>query len=173
MQTEYRRLKFGLISANVRIPQVDSYEQILISYVKTSNEYLLQTEVEPTIDIFRIAREYVGPSFKNWLLANFENGIGARASLVRAILTWIKDDSSIKLVIGEINRDLNRLCNLKNINDQLVLPIVYSTDFKQTKGLNFDLVTDKHFFDLLAGIGPELTAILLLSLDGINSTKER
>lgn len=172
MRDEYRRLKFGCCPADWRQPQVEASEQILLSYLKTSKGFGLTRDVPATLEIFTIAKQFVGKNFQSWLIANYNNGSGARAPLVRAIVTWAKGKISSRYLIGEVRRDFGRIDFVPPVELQLAQPIVYNdTEIGHDESLDFSGVSDRHFFELIAVLGPELTAHLLLSLNGIRYKK--
>lgn len=166
---EFRRLRFGTVPSTFTDAQVISAERFLVSYVRSCSQVSILTEIEPTLEVFQLARLYIGSSFKNWLVANYANGSGVRASFCKAIAAWAKGTLSDKAVIAEIKRDLNRLSFINENYGQLPAPIVYeeNVNTNEQEQIGLTSVTDKTFFDLLALIGPELTAYLCLSLNGV------
>lgn len=172
MRDEYRRLKFGCCPADWRQPQVEASEQILLSYLKTSKGFGLTRDVPTTLEIFGIAKQFVGKNFQSWLIANFNNGTGARAPLVRAIVVWSKSKISSRYLIGEVRRDLGRIDFIPPVELQLSQPIVYNDlPVNGEESVDFSGIADRHFFEMIAVLGPELTAHLLLSLNGIRYKK--
>lgn len=171
MRNEYRRLKFGSVPVEWRQPQVESAEQILISYLRSSGSFELAGDATPAIEIFAIAKQYIGKSFSHWLIANFNGGVGVRASLVRRIVAWVDGKVSYKAITSEVRRDMNRLDFLRAENPQLAIPIVAEPDLSGDSSLDFSRIKDRHFFEMLAVLGPELTANFLLSLNGIRFHK--
>lgn len=166
MQNEFRRLKFGVVPSEFRGPQVDSCEQVLISYIRTAHDYSLQTDINATVEIFSYARKYIGKSFQEWLIANYNNGTGSRAGLVRRIVSWIEGKVTKQAITGEVKRDLNRIAYLDE-GAQLATAFIFDNSPSPNCNVNFAIVKDRHFFEILAILGPELTAQFLLSLNGI------
>lgn len=172
MHDEYRRLKFGLVPVVWRQPQVDASEQILMSFLRTFRSFDMGNKVTPTLEVFGIAKQYVGNDFRNWLIANYNNGIGVRASLAKIILSWVNGKVSSPYVIQEVKRDLNRLDFLTPADPQLSQPVIYDGRPGTNAGvLDFSPVKDRHFFEFITVLGPELTAHLLLSFNGIRFQK--
>lgn len=173
MPNEYRRLLYGVVPLTLSNEQLEQSEQILISYLRTARDFSLMTDVNSSIEIFKIAKSYVGTSFKDWLIANFNNGVGTRASLVRRIIAWIEGKVSFKAVTSEVRRDLNRIDFLDKDDPQLVTPFIWhnNPNDKSQSNLDFSKVEDKHFFEMLSIMGPELTANFLLSLNGYRFNK--
>lgn len=172
MRDEYRRLKFGCCPVDWRQPQVEASEQILLSYLKTSKGFGLTRDVPTTLEIFGIAKQFVGKNFQSWLIANFNNGTGARAPLVRAIVVWSKGNISSRYLIGEVRRDLGRIDFIPPVELQLAQPIIYNdAPVNGEEKVDFSKVSDRHFFEMISVLGPELTAHLFLSLNGIRYKK--
>lgn len=166
---EYRRLRFGVVPVSLTDAQIISAERFLISYVRSCSQITVLTEVEPTLEVFQLAKLYIGSSFKHWLIANYSNGSGVRSSFCKAVATWSKGELSDKAVIAEIKRDLNRLSFITENYGQLPAPVIYdiNVDYNMQEQIGLNNIADKTFFDLLALIGPELTAYLCLSLNGV------
>lgn len=171
MRNEYRRLKFGNVPVEWRAPQVEASEQILISYLRTAASFDLMADSTSAIEVYALAKNYIGKSFKDWLIANFNGGVGVRSSLVRRIVTWIEGKVSYKAITSEVRRDMNRLDFLRPENPQLATPIMYDDVPSGDSILDFSKVKDRHFFEMIAVLGPELTAHFLLGLNGIRFQK--
>lgn len=171
MQNEFRRLKFGLVPADMREPHIESAEQILISYLRTCGAGNLMSDSVSAIEVYSIAKRYIGKNFKNWVLANFNSGVGVRASLARKLVLWADNKTYMKGITGEVRRDLNRLDFLKTSNPQLQTQIIYDDTPGGSSTIDVSNVTDRLFYEFITGMGPELTAHFLLSLNGIRFSK--
>lgn len=168
----FKRLQFGSVPVNFTTPQIDTTEQILISYLRGTSHVAVLLDTEATLEIFKLSRQYVGSNFRNWLIANYSNGSGTRAALCRAILNWVTGKVSSKAVTSEVRRDLNRIDFLKTTQDQVQVPFLYNGDEEApNQNVSFDAIEDRHYFEFLGLLGPELTAHFLLSLDGIRFVK--
>lgn len=169
---EFKRLKFGLVPIGFIQPHINDAEKTFISYLKSCGGTDIQYDVNVTTEIFKLAHKYVGSNFKNWLIANFSNGSGARASLCKAILNWSNGEVSSKAVTSEINRDFSRIDFLNSYQEQLEVPYIYKKDGQLNTNVSFDKITDRNFYEFLALIGPELTAHFCLSLNGVRFKTE-
>lgn len=170
MLTKFRQLKFGYTPIDFRQQQTDAAEQILISYIRSAAKFDMLTNVPATLEVFGLAKQYIGPSFREWMIFNFGGGAGMRAAFVRRIHAWIVGTTSARTVTNAVRLDLNRLQFLSD-EGQLKLPTVFpAIDPTAPTTLNFNLVEDRHFFEMIAVLGPELTARFLLSLNGIRTT---
>lgn len=171
--TAFRRLRFGVGPFDFTEAQVINAERFLISYVRSCQQISVLIEVGPTLEVFQLAKAYIGQNFKQWLEANYNNGSGVRAGLCRAIAAWHHQKLSDKGLIGEVKRDISRLAFINDIYGQLPQPEVFSADpascETQPQITTFDGITDKTFFELLALLGPELVAHLCLSLNGVKA----
>lgn len=164
---EYKRLKFGLAPVDFIQPHINDAEKIFISYLKTCGGTDVQYDINATMEIFKLANKYIGPNFRDWLIVNYSNGSGPRASLCKAILSWVNGDVSTKAVTTEIQRDLSRIDFLNSYQEQLEIPYIYRSAGQLEGNITFDKIIDRNFYDLLALIGPELTAHFCLSLNGV------
>lgn len=168
----FKRLKFGSVPISFTTPHIDTTEQILISYLRTTSYTGVLLDTEAALEVFKLSRAYIGSNFRNWLIANYANGSGARAALCKAIVNWTKYRVSGKAVTSEIRRDLNRIDFLKSTQDQVQFPILYNgSEDNDGPDVSFDGIEDRHYFEFLSLLGPELTAHFLLSLDGIRFSK--
>lgn len=168
MPNEFRYLRFGLVDSSFNDKELEVTERILRSYLRTAASMNMDNHVESAMEVFTLAKQYIGKDFSAWCSANYRNGGGARASLIKIIKLWIAGEVSGKLVISEIKKDVNRIEFLENDEEVLDPAIIYNDREFSNVSLKFNDVTDAHFFGLLALLGPELTAIFLLSLNGIN-----
>ena len=174
MRNEFRRLKFGMVPVEWRQPQIDASEQTLISYLRASKDFSLLGDISSSLEVFTLAKQYIGSNFRDWLIANFNHGSGARASLVRRIVAWVKGGIPVRGLVSEIHRDIKRISFLQGVDPQLQIPIVFQNnpnDQTATSDLDFSIIEDRHFFELIAALGPELTAKFLLTLNGIIQAK--
>lgn len=168
MSKLFKQLKFGMAPVTITPAKLAAREQILISYIRTCGSFYAQVDVEATAEIFGIAKEYVGRSFKLWVLANYMGGSGARAPLCRHIAAWVNGQIPGRIVIDSVRRDLDRLNFLNTPQEQVQSPIVSNLDENRyDNNTDFSNINDSHFFALLALLGPELTAHFCLSLSGI------
>lgn len=172
MATEFKYLKFGLVPVAFDAGTLENSERIIKAFLNSFNAFQLLDDASSHKEIFAVTRRYVGPNFRNWLIVNFRNGGGARKELVRKIVGYIDGRLSGRHVISQLKIDFNRIQNLSHNNETIGTPIIYDSyqesrnQFK-VEDVDFSLIEDRHFYDIMALIGPELAAKLCLSLDGI------
>lgn len=177
MPNLFKQLKFGLAPVTITPEKLAAREQVLISYIKTCCSNSAQYDVEACVEVFNIAKEFIGQDFKLWIIANYKNGAGARAPLCKAITHWVSGKAHGRTVVETLRRDLDRLNFLKNNEEQVQTPITHHLKTKHMgdyageehvrSNIDFNVIKDRHFFEFLALLGPELTAHFCLSLDGI------
>lgn len=172
MATEFKYLKFGLVPVTFDASTLENSERIIKSFLNAFNAFDLLDDASAHKEIFVVARRYVGPNFRNWLIVNFRNGGGARKELARKIVGYVTGRLSGRAVISQLKIDFNRIQNLSVNNETIRTPIIYDarqesrTHFK-VEDVDFSVIEDRHFYDFMALIGPELAAKFCLSLDGI------
>lgn len=170
MHNEFRYLKYGLVPIDLDDKTLDRNEQILISYLRTAASFQLLLDTESSLEVFEIAKSYIGKNFANWLTANYRGGHGARALLCKTLLLWEKSKVSDRAILDSVVRDLNHIDFLKKTETGLNNVIGYDTTFPSST-LDFSKVKDELFFNFIAFLGPEMTAKFLLSLNGIKFVK--
>jgi len=172
MATEFKYLKFGLVPAAFDNGILENNERIIKAFINSWNSGLLQTDISAHAEVFGITKRYIGESFRNWLIVNFRDGGGARRELARKIAGYLNGRMSGSTVITQLKIDLNRIQNMSNNGDPIPQPIIY--DVQQgaatrfvVEDVDFSNIEDRHFYDVMALIGPELAAKFCLSMDGI------
>lgn len=172
MATEFKYLKFGLVPVNFDAGILENSERIVNSFLNSFNSYKLINDASSHAEIFIIARQYIGENFRNWLIVNFRHGGGARKELARKIVGYIAGRLPGSTVIGQFKIDLNRIQNLSKNAEVIRTSIIYdqydeSRNNFRVEDVDFSIVENRHFYDIMALIGPELAAKFCLSMDGI------
>ncbi|QDB70268.1 hypothetical protein CF8_0100 [Aeromonas phage CF8] len=171
MAKDFRHARFGLVPIELTDARMEGNEQILKSFLKTFNTFSLLSNADSHAEVFSIAKEYIGDDFRNWCYVNFRMGSGARKELVRKMVGYINGTISFKSINGQLRQDFNKL-NIARPGTQIQVPIIYDEydprrDQFKVEGVDFSNIEDRHLYDILAAMGPELTAKFLLSLDGV------
>ena len=172
MATEFKYLKFGLVPIDFDSNTLENSERIINSFLSSFNSYNLMDDASAHLEIFSITRRYIGANFKNWLLVNFRDGGGARKELARKIVGYINGKFGGNVVINQLKIDFNRIQGISKNGEVIRTSIIYNeynesrNQFK-VEDVDFSVVEDRHFYDFLALIGPELAAKFCLSMDGI------
>lgn len=172
MTIEFKYLKFGLVPATFDNGILESNERVIKSFLKSWYSGLLHTDTAAHAEIFGITKRYIGESFRNWLIVNFRNGGGARRELARKITGYITGRLSGSIVITQLKIDLNRIQGMSVNGDSIPQPIIYDSaqsraDRYVVEDVDFSQIEERHFYDLMALLGPELAAKFCLSIDGI------
>lgn len=172
MVTEFKYLKFGLVPANFDTGILENNERIINSFLGAWNEFQLMNDSGSHAEIFGITRRYIGESFRNWLIVNFRNGGGARKELARKIVGYIAGRLPGSVVISQIKIDFNRISNISHNGEVIHTSIIYDEHQEyrnryQIENVDFSIIEERHFYDWMALIGPELAAKFCLSMDGI------
>ena len=170
MPNEYRYLTFGIVPVDFNNQQLEVTETIFKSFLRTNASFNLLSNTESHLEIFKLAKQYIGNDFRKWCIVNYRDSSGSRSGLIKSIVNWIRGSVSTRGLISAINVDLNRIDFLDTTEKKPDTSIIFN-DRNKNKAMNFDDVQDIHFFKLLSVIGPELTAKLFLSFNGINFVK--
>lgn len=172
MSKEFRHLKFGVVPVTMDSSALEGSTQILKSFLSSYDGFNLIDDTESHKEVFAVTRRYVGTDFRNWLIVNFRNGNGARRELCRKIAGWVAGKYVGRVVVDQIKMDLSKLNYLKPTDTQIKTAILYD-DYSEScnkwvvDAVDFSVIEDRHFYDFMALIGPELAAKFTLSLDGI------
>lgn len=172
MATEFKYLKFGLVPANFDNGILENNERIINSFLASWGQFQLLSDAGAHAEIFGITRRYIGASFRNWLIVNYRNGGGARKELARKIVGYIAGRLPGSVVINQVKIDLNRISNISRAGEVIHTSIIYDEHQEnrnnyKVEDIDFSIIEDRHFYDWMALIGPELAAKFCLSLDGI------
>lgn len=169
----FRRLRFGTVPFEFTDAQVMKAERFLVGYVRSCQQVAILTDVSATLEVFQLAKAYIGQDFKQWLTVNYNNGSGVRAPLCRAIAAWHHRTLSDRGLLSEVKRDLNRLSFIEGQFGQLAQMEVFNHTPAAPDVVEevprFTTITDKTFFEILALLGPELTAHFCLSMNGVKA----
>lgn len=172
MATEFKHLKFGLVPASFNGSTLENTETIVKSFLAQFQGYELMDDAGAHTEIFVQARKYVGESFRNWLIVNFRQGGGSRRELCRKIAGWIGGQLSEQTVLNQLKIDINAL-KTTSINMTPIKTSVIYDDYQiaqegwKVDNVDFSIIEERHFYDFMALIGPELAAKFCLSMDGI------
>lgn len=172
MATEFKHLKFGLVPTSLDMGAVENSETVAKSFLDSYNGFGLMMDSNSHIEVFQVARRYIGQDFRNWLIVNFRHGAGARKELVRKIVGYVAGRVSGRSVIGQLNIDFNRIQHMSSNGEPIKTSIIYdeydeSRNRYRVEDVDFGIIEDRNFYDFLALIGPELTAKFIMSMDGI------
>lgn len=171
MAKDFRHARFGLVPLDMTDARMEANEQILKSFLKTFDSVGLLSNAESHAEVFSIASEYIGGDFRNWCFVNFRMGVGARRELIRKIVAYINGKVSFKAITGQLRQDFSRL-NMSKPGTQIQVPVMYNDydpvrDKFKIEDVDFSNIENRHLYDVLAVMGPELTAKFLMSLDGV------
>lgn len=172
MATEFKHLKFGLVPSSFDTATLENSETIIKAFLAQFAGYKLMDDASAHAEIFITTRRYIGADFRNWLIVNFRNGGGARKELCRKIVGWIDGRLSERTVLNQLGIDINSLKGVSLRNEPIKTSVIYNEydsarDQFKVENVDFSIIEDRHFYDFMALIGPELAAKFCLSMDGI------
>ncbi|AEV89545.1 putative virion structural protein [Pseudomonas phage OBP] len=172
MATEFKHLKFGLVPSALDMGVVENSETVAKSFLDAFNGFGLMQDNNSHVEVFQVMRRYIGKDFRNWLIVNFRHGAGARKELVRKIVGYVEGRISGRSVIGQLNIDFNRIQHISANGEPITTSIIYdeydeSRNKYRVEDVDFNSIDDRHLYDFMALIGPEMAAKFILSMDGI------
>jgi len=176
MATEFKYLKFGLVPVDFNDNQLESNERIINSFLANWSSYGLVTDSSAHAEIFAVTKTYIGDDFRNWLIVNFREGGGARKELVRKIVGWIQGKLAGRVVISQLKIDFNRIQHT-SVNGEVIRTSIIYDEYSESRNqfkvedVSFTDIHNRHYYDFMALIGPELAAKFCLSMDGIYYVK--
>lgn len=172
MATEFKHLKFGLVPSDFDTATLENTEVVIKSFLSSFNSYKLMEDSSAHSEIFVATRRYIGKNFRNWLIVNFRQGGGARKELARKIAGWINGKLAGRVVISQLKTDFIALKTDSPRGEPIKTAVIFSEydsaqDGFKVDDVDFSFIEDRHFYDFVGLIGPELAAKFCLSMDGI------
>lgn len=163
----YRSAKYGMVSADLLDPSLVAVNDLLKLFVRNSrNDFDFLITPKNIAEVFNHVSTIMSGDFRSWLAANYNNGTGVRAEMVRRILSFLNGEISGQLVVEGVRIDLSRCQHFKRIGENAkplqATPVI--TDPKWLQILND--VTPGDFYALVEGIGIEALALMILTLNG-------
>lgn len=166
----YVATKYGMVCADTPRGMMDTIVTLLRSHIRNCHDGEMLYSGELLKDLGPSYKAIIGKSFKAFLKANYDNGIGRRAGTVRNIVLYLNGEISGRSLSSKIQAD-ERNCNTfisAPESSQNILPNRVEMEDKLLDKMN-KLDDSKAFYVLMEGIGPDLTSRLLLTFLGVNS----
>lgn len=133
----------------------------------TVQNYELKTNPLIYREILLYIRTITGENFKDFLTANYKNGLAPCASIISTILLYLEDKTSARAIVGEIRRSES----IVEYNNETVGAWDKRT-INQTRTVSngpsvLDNITNFDFYRLIRAIGIENMARFILVLLGV------
>lgn len=165
----FRNAKYGSVEVSVLDPTLKAITDSIKIYINSSSDFKYLTAPRVISDLVKQFKTITGNDFAGWLAANYNDGVGVRAPIVRNILSYLNGEISGMLVGEAIIRDERKLVLYERSN---VDPATESTRHiadehhlsKWSKLLND--VSNEDMYSLIEGVGPQHIARLLITLIG-------
>lgn len=162
----FKLAKFGYVNADV----TEQDRQVLVDYFKAfyrssnSPEYLYNAAANA--EVMGRAKRVFGDSFKAFLVANYQNGIGRRSEFVRIFLSYLAGEIPGRVVVSRIRADENTCSMLMSspMGDKFKQTEAFALDDKVISRLN--KINEDHFYQLVEAVGVRMLAVFVLSLYG-------
>lgn len=165
----FRNAKYGSVEVSVLDPTLKAITDSVKIYLASSTDFKYMTSPRVISDLVKQFKTITGNDFRGWLAANYNEGVGVRAPIVRNILSFLNGEISGMTVCEAIIRDERKLVLYQRAGDD---PATESTRHiadehhlkKWMKLLND--VSNDDMFALFEGVGPQHVGRLIVSLIG-------
>lgn len=164
--SDYRKVAYGYVDSRLLDPTVSTINGILRAYVVSSQDMEMMIDPASIAEVVSLGEKITGGDFKHWLMANYDNGVGKRAKLVRAIVGYLNGDISGRTMSQSITADEQYVTTTQ-------LKLVAGAYNGRIDRRDFDEVqrkldkldhNDMHRF--IEGVGPQLFARMLITFNG-------
>ncbi len=165
----YRTTKYGVVEASLLDPSLKMVCDGMKVYISSAgNDFNYQCAPRVVAELLKQFRLVTGDDFRSWLAANYNQGVGVRASLVRSILSFLNGEISGMMVSDAIMRDVRKLILYIEAGQDPTTGIRHVPDTQHlTKWVKLlENTTNSDMYRLVEGIGFVALARLVVSLSG-------
>ncbi len=166
----YRTTKYGMVEASLLDPSLKMVCDGMKVYLgSAANDFKYQCAPRVVAELLKQFRLVTGDDFRAWLAANYNQGVGIRAPIVRSILGFLHGDISGMMVSDAIMRDVQKLILYTEANHD---PAIAATrhiadEHHLTKWVKrLENVSNADMYRVIEGIGFIALARLVVSLNG-------
>jgi hypothetical protein len=164
--SSYRQVRNGFVNLGLGDGDLALINRNLKSYLRTSHDFKVKKDPQVIADVIKQIRLITGDDFKGFLLANYNNGLGPMAGMVRDIVLYLNGKVSPRSVITSIRIEANKVINY---NDPRTTweskPLVINRLDTETNS-KLMKITDYDLYYFIAGLSVEKVATLFLALSG-------
>lgn len=157
---------FGFINAELPGGTLGTLRTLLKSHVTNCGDFDFLTSGKLAQEILPTQRLVVGKSFKAFLIANYNDGLGRRTAMVRSIIRYIKGEISARSLSSQLRMEEVQLSTLLMHRDDVPVTPKNRSALNDLDRQALDEMKEDGFYVLLAGIGSQLTSRLLLTFMG-------
>lgn len=161
------QVKNGFVNGSVRDADIYAAKENIRAFLNTSaQDYKMKTSPLIYQEILRAGRVLIGEDFRNFLVANYKNGLGPCASIVSAILLYLSGKTSARAIIGDIRRAEDIVHYNNNTPGAWDDRVVNHSNNTKQAPVMLDNVVNFDYYRLLRAIGVENFSRLMLVLLG-------
>lgn len=169
----YRQIQNGFISLEVNDMDLAIIVRNLKSFLRSSHNFGVKSDPLVIGDLVKQLRLLTGGDFRAFLIANYGDGYGPIASLVRDIILYMNGKISYRSVITAITIEQNRVRTYNNIPGGWQNNVMSKNRLDVNGIADLTKVTDFDFFYLLSAVAPENVISMFLSLAGETADVDR
>lgn len=163
---EYRLISNGYVDASLSDQELASLFKNLGYLRKDSyNDFELVIRGHVAQETLRDVNRLIGGSFEQWLRANYSNGAGPIASVVKDIIHYLNGKQSFSTVVSAIRILELTMSSTSRSRQATYTPVRRSGNGEPLLRDGYELC-DYDLFRLMAGIGPANVGRLFLLLGG-------
>ncbi|UVD32086.1 hypothetical protein [Vibrio phage phiKT1028] len=164
--SDFRKVTYGYADSRLMDPTLTVMNGILRAYVKSSQDMEMMIDPGSIKETLELAQKFIGGDFKHWMMANYDHGQGPRARLVRNIVKFLNGDISARTLTQCITADEQYVTTteLKFVKGAF-RGVVDRRDYDDVERVMAEL-TDRDFYLLVEGIGPQMLARMLITFNG-------
>lgn len=161
----FMQVKNGYINGDLNDPLIYGASENIRAFIRGSiQNYDTKTNPFLYLELLKAGKALTGPDFRDFLVANYHNGLGPCANISLTILNYLKGDVSARAVVSSIRIEEGNV-DYYNRHQNWHKRMVSNMSKKETVPI-FDQVQNFDHYRLLRAIGIENWARLLMVLLG-------
>ena len=163
----YRQIRNGFISLNVGEADLAVVMRNLKSYVRSAQaDFKVKIHPLSIRDAIKQIRLLTGSDFKSFLMANYNNGVGPQAGMVREIVYYLRNKVSHRSVSTQLLIEEGKVTSYNSDPKRWEAKPVNIQTMTTQNILELDKVTEYDFYRLVAGTSPEIVSRIFLTIAG-------
>lgn len=163
----YRQIRNGFVSLNVGEADLAVVMRNLKSYVRSAQaEFSIKINPLSIRDAIKQIRLLTGGEFKSFLMANYNNGLGPQAGMVREIVYYLRNKVSHRSVSTQLLIEEGKVSSYNSDPKRWEMKPAHIQTMSTQNLLELDKITEFDFYRLVAGTSPEIVARIFLTFAG-------
>lgn len=162
----FRKVPFGYVDSRLLDPTLTVINQILSAYISSAQNMEMKIDPASIKEVMELGEKITGGDFRHFLMANYEQGRGKRARLVRSITQFLQGKIDGRMLAQTITGDeqIVSTTQLKHVKNEYNASIDYRGADDVERFLQG--VVQNDLYVMVEGIGPHLYARMLITLTG-------